>query len=45
MLGNIIDTLVGIVDRRNPFAANFSSRVAEVALAVAEEMELYGRRP
>lgn len=40
MLGNIIDTLVGIVDRRNPFAANFSGRVAEVSRAIAEEMEL-----
>ncbi len=40
MLGRLIDTLVGVVDRRNPFAVDLSSRTAEVARAIAEEMEL-----
>lgn len=40
MLGKLIDTLVGVVDRRNPFAVNMSSRVAEVARAIASEMDL-----
>ena len=40
MLGRLIDTLVGVVDRRNPYAADLSSRTAEVARAIAEEMEL-----
>lgn len=40
MLGKLIDTLVGVVDRRNPFATHLSLRIAEVARAIAEEMEL-----
>ena len=40
MLGKLIDTLVGVVDRRNPYAADLSSRTAEVARTIAEEMEL-----
>ncbi|PHS78834.1 MAG: hypothetical protein COB59_05080 [Rhodospirillaceae bacterium] len=38
MLRQLIDTLVSVVDRRDPFSANHSSHVAEVAKAVAEEM-------
>ena len=40
MLGKLINTLVGVVDRRNPYATDLSSRTAEVARAIAEEMEL-----
>ena len=36
----LIDTLVSVVDRRDPFSANHSSRVAEVARAIASEMGL-----
>lgn len=36
----LIDTLVSVVDRRDPFSANHSSRVAEVARAIATEMAL-----
>lgn len=36
----LIDTLVSVVDRRDPFSANHSSRVAEVARAIATEMGL-----
>jgi len=38
MLRQLIDTLVSVVDRRDPFSANHSTHVAEVAKAVAEEM-------
>ncbi|MBL4748928.1 MAG: PAS domain-containing protein [Magnetovibrio sp.] len=38
MLRQLIDTLVSVVDRRDPYSANHSSHVAEVAKAVAEEM-------
>lgn len=38
MLRQLIDTLVSVVDRRDPFSANHSSHVAEVAKAIAEEM-------
>lgn len=38
MLRQLINTLVSVVDRRDPFSANHSSHVAEVAKAVAEEM-------
>jgi len=38
MLRQLIDTLVSVVDRRDPFSANHSYHVAEVAKAVAEEM-------
>lgn len=37
---NLVKTLVGVVDRRDPFAANHSTRVARVARAVAHEMGL-----
>ena len=40
MLRGLINTLVGVVDRRDPFSANHSSRVAEVACAIASEMGL-----
>jgi PAS domain S-box-containing protein len=39
-LQNLVKTLVGVVDRRDPFAANHSTRVARVARAVAREMGL-----
>jgi HD-GYP domain-containing protein (c-di-GMP phosphodiesterase class II) len=40
MLRGLINTLVGVVDRRDPFSANHSSRVAEVARSIASEMGL-----
>jgi PAS domain S-box-containing protein len=39
-LQNLVKTLVGVVDRRDPFAANHSTRVAKVAGAIAREMGL-----
>ncbi len=39
-LRQLVTTLVAVVDRRDPFAAHHSARVAEVARAIAEEMEL-----
>jgi PAS domain S-box-containing protein len=39
-LQNLVKTLVGVVDRRDPYAANHSTRVARVARAVAREMGL-----
>ena len=38
MLRQLIDTLVSVVDRRDPFSANHSKHVAEVSRAIAEEM-------
>ncbi len=38
MLRGLINTLVSVVDRRDPFSANHSARVAEVASAIAAEM-------
>lgn len=40
MMNELIDTLVTVVDRRDPFSANHSTRVAEVSRAIATEMEL-----
>ena len=40
IMGQLINTLVGVVDRRDPNSANHSSWVALVARAIAEEMEL-----
>jgi HD-GYP domain-containing protein (c-di-GMP phosphodiesterase class II) len=40
MMNELIDTLVTVVDRRDPFSANHSTRVAEVSRAMATEMEL-----
>jgi len=39
MLRQLIDTLVSVVDRRDPFSANHSQHVAEVAKAIAVEMD------
>ncbi|MCK5445845.1 MAG: PAS domain-containing protein, partial [Rhodospirillaceae bacterium] len=38
MLRQLINTLVSVVDRRDPFSSNHSARVAEVAKAISEEM-------
>jgi len=38
MMRQLTDTLVSVVDRRDPFSANHSSRVAEVAREIALEM-------
>lgn len=40
MMKELIDTLVSVVDRRDPFSANHSARVAEVSRAIAQEMDL-----
>ncbi|MCH7864800.1 MAG: hypothetical protein IIC56_06270, partial [Proteobacteria bacterium] len=40
MLRGLINTLVSVVDRRDPFSANHSARVAEVASCIADEMGL-----
>jgi len=40
MLRKLIDTLVTVVDRRDPFSANHSIRVAEVSRTIAEEMDV-----
>ena len=40
IMGQLINTLVGVVDRRDPNSADHSSWVALVARAIAEEMEL-----
>jgi len=40
MLRGLINTLVSVVDRRDPFSANHSARVAEVSYAIANEMDL-----
>ena len=39
-MNQLISTLVRVVDRRDPHASNHSGRVAEVAKAIAEDMEL-----
>jgi len=39
-LSQIVRTLVGVVDRRDPYAANHSQRVAGLARAIAGEMGL-----
>ncbi len=39
-LRQLVTTLTGIIDRRDPFAARHSARVAEVAEAIAVEMGL-----
>lgn len=38
MLKQVIETLVAVVDRRDPYAAGHSARVGQLAHAVAEEM-------
>lgn len=40
LLQQLADTLLAIVDRRDPYAAHQSARVAQVACAIAEEMSL-----
>ena len=40
ILSQIVHTLVGVVDRRDPYAANHSQRVAALARAIAGEMSL-----
>jgi HD-GYP domain-containing protein (c-di-GMP phosphodiesterase class II) len=40
IMNQLIETLVGVVDRRDPNSANHSSWVAVVARAIADEMEL-----
>jgi HD-GYP domain-containing protein (c-di-GMP phosphodiesterase class II) len=39
-LGDIVKTLVGVVDGRDPFAAHHSTRVAALSRAIAAEMNL-----
>ena len=43
MLQQIVRTLVGVVDQRDPYAANHSQRVAGLARAIAGEMNLSDR--
>jgi PAS domain S-box-containing protein len=43
ILGQIVRTLVGVVDRRDPYAADHSQRVATLARAIAGEMNLSDR--
>ncbi len=43
ILSQIVRTLVGVVDRRDPYAANHSQRVAVLARAIAGEMNLSDR--
>ncbi len=38
VLRNLVSTLVAFVDRRDPYSADQSRRVAKVAVAIAEEM-------
>lgn len=38
MLRQVIETLVAVVDRRDPYAAGHSSRVGQLSRAIAEEM-------
>jgi response regulator RpfG family c-di-GMP phosphodiesterase len=40
ILRQLVQTLMAVVDRRDPFSANHSARVAEVSRAIAEEMQL-----
>jgi response regulator RpfG family c-di-GMP phosphodiesterase len=40
ILKQLVRALVSVVDRRDPFSANHSTRVAEVSRAVADEMNL-----
>ena len=40
VLRQLVQTLMAVVDRRDPYSANHSARAAEVSRAIAEEMEL-----
>jgi len=39
-LQQLVRTLMAVVDRRDPFSANHSARVADVGVAIAAEMDL-----
>jgi PAS domain S-box-containing protein len=39
LMRQLVSTLVKVIDRRDPFAADHSARVAEVAQAIARELE------
>lgn len=43
MLRQLINTLVSVVDRRDPYSADHSARVATVSKAIAEEMGIEDR--
>ena len=43
MLRQVISTLVGVVDRRDPYASGHSFRVGQLARAIAAEMQLSDR--
>jgi len=40
VMRQLVETLVSVVDRRDPYSANHSARVAEVSHAIGEEMGL-----
>lgn len=40
VMRQLVGTLVSVVDRRDPFSANHSVRVGEVARAIAKEMDI-----
>ncbi len=40
IMHQLVSTLVGVVDRRDPYSANHSAWVARLARAIAEELEL-----
>ncbi|MEQ9643422.1 MAG: PAS domain-containing protein [Alphaproteobacteria bacterium] len=40
IMRQVVDTLVTLVDRRDPFSAHHAQRVAEVAREIAQEMDL-----
>ena len=40
MTRQLINTIVNVVDQRDPYSSHHSSRVAQVARAIAEEMDL-----
>ncbi len=43
IMRQLVSTLVGVVDRRDPYSANHSAWVARVARAIAEELDLPAR--
>lgn len=43
ILEQLVETLLAVVDRRDPFAAHHSERVSRVAAAIAREMDLQPR--
>lgn len=44
MFRQVIDTLVAVVDRRDPYAAGHSVRVGQLARAIAEQLRLDGEQ-